>query len=370
MDKKINYLFNPKTIAVIGASNEKGSVGYNLFANLINSKYQGKVYPVNIKRKKIQNVIAYLTIKDVPTKIDLAVIAVPAKFVPAVVEECGQAGVKTAVIISAGFKEIGPAGEKLQQTLVENAHKYGIQILGPNCLGFIRTDANLNVSFAGKRILPGKTAFLSQSGALGTALLDWLGQNNIGYSYFISLGGMADLDFTDLIEYLCSDKNTDNILIYMESLPRGRKFLEIAAKITASKPIMIIKTGRSVAGARAAKSHTGSLTGDDQVFSAAFEQAGIIRIDTIEDFFNVSKSIAMQPQPTGNRLAIVTNAGGVGVIATDALMFYKGELANLNKASMAELNKILPTSWSHGNPVDILGDADSKRYSQAIKICL
>jgi len=370
MDKNLNILFNPKTIAVIGASNEKGSVGFSLFVNLIKSKYKGKVYPVNIKRKKIQGKVAYKSIKEVPGKIDLAVIAVPAKIVPSVVEECGLKGIKGIVVISAGFKEIGQEGVILQNKVGETAKKYGMRVIGPNCLGFMNTSIGLNASFASKTALQGNIAFISQSGALGTAMLDWSVENNIGFSYFVSIGSMVDVDFTEMIKYLENDKNTKSILIYMESLSNAQKFLEVAKKVSLKKPIVIIKTGRSEAGSKAAKSHTGSLTGNDTVFSAAFARSGIIRVDSIEDFFNVAKVLATQPRPEGKRLAVITNAGGVGVVAADSLVYSGGQLANLDKKTIDALDKILPSAWSHNNPIDILGDAEPERYKEAVDIAL
>lgn len=366
----LDKVFSPKSIAVIGASNEKGSVGFSLFANLIKSKYKGRVYPVNIKRTKVQGKIAYKTIKDVPGGIDLAIIAVPAKIVPFVAEECGLKGVKGLVIISAGFKESGPEGALLQDKVGEIAKKYSMRVIGPNCLGFMNTSLGLNASFASKTALPGNIAFISQSGALGTAMLDWSIQNSIGFSYFVSIGSMVDVNFSDIIEYLENDKNTTSILIYMESLTDAQKFLTIAKKVSSKKPIVIIKTGRSAAGSKAAKSHTGSLTGNDAVFSAAFAKAGIIRSDSIEDFFGIAKVLATQPRPEGKRLAIVTNAGGVGVVAADSLVYSGGVLADLDKKTIDELNKILPSAWSHNNPVDILGDAEPKKYKEAVDIVL
>jgi len=370
MDKNLSILFNPKNIAVIGASNEKGSVGFSLFSNLARSKYRGRVYPVNIKRKKIQGKIAYKTIKDVPAKVDLAIIAVPAKVVPFVVEECGLKGVKGLVIISAGFKEVGEQGAALQNKIGEIAKKYKMRVVGPNCLGFMNTAVNLNASFAKKSAWGGDIAFISQSGALGTAMLDWSVKNNIGFSYFISIGSMVDVNFADMIEYLESDKNTKSILIYMESLENAQKFLEIAKRVSPQKPIVVIKTGRSDAGSKAARSHTGSLTGNDAVFSAAFSKAGIIRADSIEDFFDVAKVLANQPRPKGKKLAVITNAGGVGVVAADSLVYSGGQLATLDRATITALDKILPSTWSRNNPVDILGDAEPKRYKEAVDIVL
>lgn len=369
MNKNLDFVFNPNTIAVVGASNEKNSVGYDLFANLERSKFKGRAYPVNNKRKKIQGKEAFKSIKDIPGKIDLAIIAVPAKIVPSVIEECGLKGVKGAVIISAGFNEIGGEGRKLQERIGETGKKYGMRIIGPNCLGFMRPEINLNASFASHLALPGKIGLISQSGALCTAILDWSAINNIGFSNFISIGSMVDVDFNDLIEYLGNDKKTESILIYMESLKNAPKFIEIAKRVSIKKPIFVLKTGRCHEGAKAAQSHTGSLTGNDQVFSAAFEKAGIKRIDAIEDLFNIAKGISMQPRPKGKNLAIITNAGGVGVIASDSLIFSGGKLAKISKNTIEKLNKILPSNWSRNNPIDILGDATPDRYKKTIEFC-
>jgi acetyltransferase len=366
----LDKLFNPKTIAVIGASDERGSVGYALFKNLISSDYDGIVYPVNIKRKNVQSIKSYASIKSLPDKIDLAIIATPAKTVLTIVEECGQAGVSCAVIISSGFSETGREGEILAQKILKIARQYNMRIVGPNCLGFLRPSLNLNASFASKMALPGKIAFISQSGALCTAILDWSLKNNVGFSYFVSIGSMIDVGFHDLIDYFGADPETSSILIYMESLNDARKFLSAARAFSRTKPIFVLKSGRSIEGAKAAKSHTGSLAGNDEIFDAAFERAGIIRVNTALDLFHGAKALAMQPRPLGNRVAVVTNAGGPGVIATDSLVHYKGKIANLSRESLSKLNKFLPIAWSHGNPVDILGDADPERYRNAIDVCI
>lgn len=366
----LDKIFNPKTIAVIGASDQKGKVGYALFRNLISSDYDGIIYPVNNKRKNVQSIKAYPRIKDLPDKIDLAIIATPAKTVPKIVEECGQAGVSGAVIISAGFEEAGREGEIMSGKILKTGRKYKMRIIGPNCLGFIQPAIHLNASFASKMALPGKIAFISQSGALGTAILDWSVKNKVGFSYFVSIGSMLDVGFHDLIDYFGQDKKTTSILIYMESLTNARKFLSAARAFSRTKPIIVLKVGRSSEGARAAKSHTGSLAGNDAVFNAAFQRAGIIRVETVDDLFDSAKTLAMQPRPLGNRLAVITNAGGPGVIATDALIYSQGKIANLSKDTIDKLDKVLPPAWSHANPVDVLGDADADRYKRALTLCL
>lgn len=365
---KLDSIFNPKVIAVIGASDKHGSVGYALMDNLINSEYAGTVYPVNAKHDHVHSVRAYKTVTEIPDKVDLAIIATPAVAVPQIVKECGVAGVHGVVIISSGFQEIGAEGEKMTKEIIATAKKYDMRIIGPNCLGFMRPDLHLNASFASKIALPGKIAFISQSGALCTAILDWSLKNNVGFKHFVSIGSMADVSFHDLIDYFGQDKDVESILIYMESLNDARKFMSAARAFARTKPIIVLKVGRTSEGAQAAKSHTGSLTGNDAIFDAAFKRAGIIRVDTVVSLFHTAKSLAMQPHPLGNRMAIITNAGGPGIIATDALVKDGGEIAKLNKATIDELDTFLPKNWSRSNPVDILGDADYVRYAKSLKI--
>ncbi|MEA3398798.1 MAG: bifunctional acetate--CoA ligase family protein/GNAT family N-acetyltransferase [Patescibacteria group bacterium] len=367
---RLDKIFNPKTIAVIGASDNEGSVGHALINNLLNSDYKGIIYPVNNRRESVHSVKAYDSVGEIDDKIDLAIIATPAGTVPAIVKDCGEAGVGGVIIISAGFSEAGKAGEKLSQEIKNLGKQYGMRIVGPNCLGFIRPKIHLNASFSSKMALPGNIAFISQSGALCTAILDWSLKNNVGFSYFISIGSMLDVSFDDLIDYFGQDKNTDSILIYMESLKNARKFMSAARAFSRNKPIIVLKVGRSSEGAKAARSHTGSIAGNDEIFKVAFERAGIVRVDTTVALFHTAKALAMQPRPAGNRMAVITNAGGPGVIATDALIYSKGQIAKFEKKTYEGLNKILPKFWSQNNPVDILGDAGPKRYRQAIEICL
>ncbi|MEA2037446.1 MAG: bifunctional acetate--CoA ligase family protein/GNAT family N-acetyltransferase [Nanoarchaeota archaeon] len=367
---KLDRIFKAKTIAVIGATSKKEKVGYALVKNLIGSEYDGIVYPINPKRNSVQGVKAYPSIKDVPDKIDLAVIATPARTVPSVVKECGKAGVGGIVVISAGFKEIGKEGELMCDDIVKTARKYGMRVIGPNCLGFMKPSMNLNASFANKMALPGKIAFISQSGALGTAILDWSVKENVGFSHFVSIGSMADVGFHDLIDYFGNDPHTSSIVIYMESLGNTRKFMSAARAFARTKPIIVLKVGKSSEGSKAAMSHTGSLTGNDAVFDAVFRRAGIIRVDSIGQLFNSAQTLAMQPRPAGKRLAIVTNAGGPGIIATDALMEQGGELAKLSPETIKKLNEVLPAEWSKSNPVDVLGDADAEKYKHAVELCI
>lgn len=366
----LEKIFNPKTIAVIGASSRKNSVGSSLVENLLVSGYEGIVYPINPKHKSIHGVKAYQNVKETPDRIDLAIICTPAKTVPGVVEECGQAGVGGVVIISAGFKEAGDEGKAMYQQMRDSVKKYGMRIIGPNCLGFIKPSLNINASFANKMALQGNIAFISQSGALCTAILDWANEQNVGFSHFVSIGSMMDVGFHDLIDYFGNDPNTSSILIYMESLSNARKFLSAARAFARTKPIIVLKVGKSSEGAKAAMSHTGSLTGNDMVYDAAFKRAGVIRAGTVSELFDCAQTLAMQPRPKGDKLAVITNAGGPGVIATDALIEEGGELATFSDQTMQRLDDALPAHWSRGNPIDVLGDAGPERYSKALELCL
>ncbi|MBN1869300.1 MAG: bifunctional acetate--CoA ligase family protein/GNAT family N-acetyltransferase [Candidatus Omnitrophica bacterium] len=368
--KDLNAFFNPKTIAIIGASNNRGSVGYGVMHNLIGQGYEGAVYPINNKRQSIQGVKAYPSVSDTPDKIDLAIITIPALSVPAIVEECGQVGVKSLVIMSSGFKEAGKEGKKLYSDIHKAVKKYGINTLGPNCLGFLRPDIHLNASFSPQKVLKGNIAFISQSGALGTAIIDWAYGHNVGFSYFVSVGSMMDIDYPDLIDYFGNDPSTSSILIYMESISQARKFLSAARAFARTKPIIVLKSGRSSEGSKAALSHTGSLTGDDAVFDAAFKRAGIVRVGTIGELFDCAQTLSMQRKAKGNRLAVVTNAGGPGVIATDHLIARGGVLAKLSSETIKSLNEVMPPNWSKGNPVDILGDANEEIFRNAVELCL
>ncbi len=366
----LRVLFNPKTVAVVGATNNKESVGYGIMHNILGSGFEGIVYPVNRKRISIQGVRAYPGVKDIPDRVDLAVVATPAAFIPQITEECGEAGIKAMVIISAGFLEAGEEGKALFARVKAIAKKYNIRFVGPNCLGFIRPSLNLNASFANKMALPGRIAFISQSGALCTSILDWSVKQKVGFNYFVSVGSQGDVGIHDLIDYFGSDSKTSCILIYMESLTNAKRFMSAARAFARTKPIIILKVGKSAAGAAAAMSHTGSLSGDDAIFDAAFERAGVIRVNTIAELFNAAQTLSSQPRPRGNRLAIVTNAGGPGVISSDELSGMNGEIAKLSQDTINHLGTFLPAAWSHGNPVDVLGDADAAKYKGAVEACL
>ncbi|MEM2263203.1 MAG: bifunctional acetate--CoA ligase family protein/GNAT family N-acetyltransferase [Candidatus Bathyarchaeia archaeon] len=366
----LDKIFNPKSVAVVGASDEEGSVGYALMKNFLESGFEGEVYPVNIRKKEILGIKAYQNVLQLPKTVDLAVIATPAKTVPEVVEQCGKAGINGLIIISAGFKEIGPEGKALEDKILEIKQRYDLRIIGPNCLGIIRPSIRLNATFINKMPRPGNIAFISQSGALGTAILDWAIHENIGFSYFVSVGSMIDVDFGDLIDYFGTDPKTRSILMYVEGITNARKFMSAARHFARTKPIIVVKAGKYGESARAAASHTGSLTGEDDVYEAAFKRAGIVRVEEIADLFNCAEVLGMQPLPKGPNLAIITNAGGPGVMATDALIGMGGKLAKLNPQTMEYLNSVLPPYWSHGNPIDILGDARADRYKAVLDAVL
>lgn len=368
--KKLTSLFNPKVVAIVGASANEGNVGHSLVRNIIGSGFDGIVYPVNPKRSNILGVKTYPSLQDIPDKVDLAIIATPAKTVLPIIEDCGMAGVSGIVLISAGFAEAGEEGIAMTKEILKTVRKYNMRLIGPNCLGFIRPSIKLNASFANRMALPGNIAFISQSGALCTAILDWSIKMNVGFSHFVSIGSMIDVSFDDLIDYFGSDPHTSSIVIYMESLKDARKFLSAARAYARNKPIIVLKAGSSAEGAQAAMSHTGSLAGNDFVFDAAFKRAGVIRVDTIGELFHIAQSLAMQPKPAGKKMAMITNAGGPGVIATDLLSSKGGELAKLSEETIEELNKHLSPYWSHNNPIDVLGDAGPKEYRKAVEVCV
>jgi acetyltransferase len=366
----LDKIFRPQSIAAIGASDRQGTVGYALMDNLLTGGFKGKIYPVNPGHRTIRGMKSYPSVNKIPGKVDLALIAAPAKFIPNVIEECGQAGVGGAVIISAGFKEAGEAGKRMFDEIAATARKYNLRIIGPNCLGIITPSQGLNASFASRMALPGKIAFISQSGALCTAILDWSVSQSVGFSHFVSIGEMVDVGFHDLIDYFGADQHTACILIYMESLSNPRQFMSAARAFTRTKPVIVLKAGKSTEGARATLSHTGSLAGNDEAFDAAFRRSGIIRVDTIAQLFNCAQALAMQPRPRGNRLAILTNAGGPAVLATDFLVKNGGKIASLLPGTMTALDRILPKNWSRNNPVDVLGDAAPKTYGEALRLVL
>jgi len=371
MTKDIEAIMNPRSIAVVGATNRPGSVGLAVFRNILTAGFQGVLYPVNLKAKSVQSVKAYPKLIDIPDEVDLAVVIVPAEIVPSILEEAGQKQVKAAIVITAGFKEVGGQGVELEQCLKEVSTRYGIRLVGPNCLGVINNDENvrMNASFATKMPKAGNIAFISQSGALCTAVLDYAEGRNIGFSKFVSFGNKADVNEADLLRYLKDDSATNVILMYLEDITNGREFLEIAREITwqAHKPILAIKSGRSAEGARAAASHTGSLAGSDSAYDAIFHQSGILRVEGVDELFNRAIAFARQPIPKGNRIAIVTNAGGPGIMATDAAIRHNLRIATFSEDTKQKLKQELPSTASIENPVDVIGDATHERYEAAIR---
>lgn len=368
--EKIRKIFNPKAIAVIGASERQESVGYAVLNNLLTMGYEGKVFPINPKRPQVLGATAYPSVAETPEKADLAVVATPAGTVPGLVEECGKAGITSLVIITSGFSEIGEEGKALEAEILRLLNKYNIRAVGPNCLGVMNPSVKMNASFAGKMPYSGKVGFISQSGALCTSILDWAIKHHIGFSNFVSIGSMMDLEFSDLIEYFDQDQQTESIILYIESIKKPEEFIKAARKFTSKKPIFAIKAGRFEEGAAAAASHTGALAGADDVYDAALKRAGIVRVQKIEDLINVAQSLSMQSLPEGNRMCIITNAGGPGVITTDALVERGGKLSKLSEEVKNELNQALPPFWSHSNPVDVLGDAQADRYEKALELCM
>ncbi|HTV55634.1 MAG TPA: bifunctional acetate--CoA ligase family protein/GNAT family N-acetyltransferase [Terriglobia bacterium] len=363
----LDVFFKPSTVAVIGASETKESVGRSILWNLIGSPFGGTVFPVNPKRPSVLGIKSYPAISEVPGPVELAVIATPAQTVPKVVRDCAAAGVKGAIIISAGFKECGPEGVKLEAEILAAARPNLLRVIGPNCLGLMSPLTGLNATFAGAMARPGSVGFISQSGALCTAVLDWSLRENVGFSAFISIGSMLDVGWGDLIDYLGDDPQTRSIILYMESIGDPRAFISAARQVALSKPIIVIKAGRSEAAAKAAASHTGALAGRDEVLDAAFRRCGVLRVNTISELFHMADVLGKQPRPKGQRLAMITNAGGPGVLATDALIAVGGELAELSQETKDALNQFLSPHWSHGNPVDVLGDADPARYRKAVE---
>ncbi|CAK6698847.1 bifunctional acetate--CoA ligase family protein/GNAT family N-acetyltransferase [Synechococcus sp. CBW1107] len=367
----LGALFRPGCVAVIGASERPGSVGRTLLWNLIRSPFGGTVYPVNPRRHSVLGVRCSASVAEIPEPVDLALIATPAATVPQRLAECAAAGVKAVIVISAGFREVGPAGLALENQLRETLRGSGLRLLGPNCLGLMNPRLGLNATFASGMAAPGHVGFLSQSGAICTAVLDWSHQQGVGFSAFVSMGSMLDVGWGDLITYLGDDPATRSIVIYMEAIGDARAFLSAAREVALTKPIVLIKGGRSAEAARAAASHTGALAGSDVVLEAALRRCGVLRVDRLSDLFDLAGVLAKQPRrPSGRRLAIVTNAGGPGVLATDALVLSGGQLAQLSNESLTALDAVLPAQWSHGNPIDILGDADPERYARTIEIAL
>ncbi|MDN3506502.1 MAG: bifunctional acetate--CoA ligase family protein/GNAT family N-acetyltransferase [Simkaniaceae bacterium] len=360
--------FQPKSIVVIGATKTASTVGNTLMQNLVSGGFEGDIYPVNPKYDTLFDLKCYPSVDAIEGSIDLAVIITPAKTVPGIIDQCVAKQVKGAIIISAGFKELGPEGLELENEVLKRARAGNLRIVGPNCLGIMNPLAGYNATFAASMALKGNIAFISQSGAMCTAVLDWSLKQKIGFSAFVSIGSMADVNWGDLIDYLGNDPNTSSILIYMESIGDAKDFLSAAREVALNKPIIVIKAGRTEAAAKAAASHTGSMAGSDDVFEAAMKRAGVLRVLEIGDLFDMAEVLAKQPLPKGPNLTILTNAGGPAVLATDSAAHYGAEIADLAPETIEALNAFLPAAWSHANPVDLLGDAGPDRYAKAIEI--
>lgn len=366
----LHPLFNPASVAVFGASEREDSVAGVIYRNLRKAGYGGRIFPVNPKHETLYGEKCYAGAGELPETPDLAIIATPAPTVPGIMESCGKRGVRYAVVLTAGFREVGPQGAALEENLLAIAHRYGIRFIGPNCLGIQRPSLGLNATFALDNGLPGNLALVSQSGALCTAMLDWAASNGIGFSSVVSTGASADLDFGEILDYLAYDPATRGILMYIEGIRDARRFMSALRAVARLKPVVLIKVGRHAAGLKAVQSHTGALVGSDAVFDALVRRAGVVRVDTILQLFASAKALASRLQPAGNRLAIVTNGGGPGVMATDRAVDLGVRIAELSPQTLERLNAALPPNWSHGNPVDIIGDAGADRYKAAVEACL
>jgi len=364
----LESIFLPRSVAVIGATDREGTVGRSIVSNLLESKFPVKVYAVNPSHSEVLGIKTYKQIGDIPGGVDLAVVVTPAHTVPQVIGECVDADVKSAVVISAGFRERGHEGILLEGQIQKHLSRGSMRLIGPNCMGFMNPTIGLNATFAKSMPQKGSVAFLSQSGALLTSILDWGQSEQVGFSAIVSTGSMLDVGWGDLIYHFGNDPHTKSILLYMESVGDARSFLSAAREIALSKPIIVIKAGRSDAASRAAASHTGALTGSDDVLEAAFRRCGILRVQNIADLFYMAEVLSKQPRPRGPRLTIVTNAGGPGVLATDSLMATGGELTVLSSESLHELDGFLSSHWSHNNPVDVLADADAEGFVKAVGI--
>lgn len=366
----INYIFNPSQIAVIGASKSKEKIGFAILDNIIRSGYKGDIYPVNPREEEICGIKSYCSVKDIGSPIDLAVITVPVKRVIQVAEECGESGVKGLVVITAGFKEVGTEGLKLERELIAICEKYNMRMVGPNCVGLMDTHTPVNASFANGFPNEGHISFISQSGAMLVSILDWSFQMGIGFSRFISLGNKADLNEIDFIESCAADPQTNVILCYVEDIADGERFVEVCSEASKKKPIIILKSGTSAAGAQAASSHTGALAGSDKAYEAAFRQSGVLRAESMNELFDLARAFSSQPLPENDRVAIVTNAGGPAIVATDAVEKFGLKMARFNKDSIDKLRENLPAEANIYNPVDIIGDAREDRYRFALQTVL
>jgi acetyltransferase len=368
--RNLEVLFHPRSIALIGASKQPRSVGAVLAHNLLSAGFDGPVMPVNPHEVAIAGVLTYASIEALPLVPDLAVVATPPASLPRIVAELGARGTRAVVVITAGFGELGEQGRRLQQAMLDAAKPHTLRLVGPNCLGIMVPGHGLNASFAQAQALPGDLAFVSQSGAVLTSVLDWATARRIGFSHMVSLGGMADVDFGDMLDYLATDRHTRAILLYVEAVTYARKFMSAARAAARSKPVVLIKAGRSSEAARAAQSHSGALAGSDRVHDAAFQRAGMLRVETLDELFAAVETLGSGVRVAGDRLAIVSNGGGIGVLATDSLIEEGGRIAELAPATVERLNAVLPATWSRANPIDLVGDAPGERYAAALEAVL
>jgi acetyltransferase len=366
----LHPLLHPRSVAVFGASDREDSVAGIIYRNLISAGFRGKVFPINPKRQEVMGHTCYASAITLPETPELAIIATPAPSIPDILEDCGAHGIHHAVVLSAGFREIGKQGVALEEKVLQTARRLNIRFIGPNCLGIQRPAIGLNATFALSTALPGDLALVSQSGAICTAMLDWAESNGIGFSSVISTGASADLDFGELLDYLANDPATKGILMYIEGIRDARRFMSALRAVSRLKPVVMVKVGRHEAGSKAVASHTGALVGSDAVFDALVRRAGVVRVTTILQLFACARALAAHIHPTGNRLTILTNGGGPGVMATDRAAEMGVKLAELSPETMERLNAALPATWSHGNPVDIIGDAGAERYRAALSACL
>mgnify|MGYP001485520834 CR=1 FL=1 len=363
-------LFEPASVAIVGASETEGKVGTVLISNMLAAGFKGQLFAVNPKYSSVRGVPCYASVSNLPQPVDLAVIATPARTVPEVIDRCGRAGLRAAVVITAGFSEAGAEGRALDRAVLENARRHGLRLVGPNCLGIMRPDIGLNATFARGTALAGSLGLVSQSGAVCAAMLDWAAPNMVGFSSVVSLGGSTDIDFGEIIDYLANDVKTEHILLYIEGIRDARRFLSSLRAAARVKPVIVMKVGRHPAGSRAAVSHTGAIVGADDVFDAAVRRAGVVRVSSIGQLVAAAHALASRVRPQGSRLAVITNGGGPGVMAADRAADFGLALAELSPATVEELRRVLPSNWSHGNPVDLIGDAGSERYRAAVSACL
>lgn len=366
----LTSLFEPASVAIIGASERVGAIGTVLVANMRAAQYRGALFAVNPKRSRVQDVPCFPSISKIPQHVDLAVIATPPETVPQLMVECGLAGIRAAVIITAGFGETGAVGAGLERAAMDNARRYGVRVIGPNCLGIMRPELGLNATFARGNALPGTLALVSQSGAVCTAMVDWARPNKVGFSSVVSMGGSRDIDFGEIIDYLVNDQRTEHILLYIEGVRDARRFFSSLRAAARVKPVILMKVGRHPVGSRAAVSHTGAIVGADDVFDAAVRRAGVVRVTTIGQLVAAAQALSARVRPRGDRLAIITNGGGPGVMAADRAADLGLPLAELSENTLQALHGALPANWSHGNPVDLIGDADAVRYRAAVTACL